>query len=195
VIVALRDAAAMIAPEKTAPPPDAASRQDDAYREAAATHGAALARLARGYEADPERRRDLIQEIHVALWRSLAGFDGRCSLRTWVYRVAQNVGASYVLRDQRRHARGFVSLAELDALPAGDDTERAAERRLALSQLLALVHRLAPVDRQVILMYLEGLDAASIGEVTGLRPDHVAVKIHRLKRVLASRFTEQGGSP
>ncbi len=37
------------------------SAQDDLYREAAATYGAALARLARGYEADAEIRRDLLQ--------------------------------------------------------------------------------------------------------------------------------------
>ena len=47
-----------------------------------------LDRLARAYESDPEKRRDLRQEIHFALWRSFATFDNRCSLRTWVYRVA-----------------------------------------------------------------------------------------------------------
>src|SRR5262245_30570957 len=51
------------------------------YAEAAETFGAALGRLARAYERDAERRRDLLQEIHVALWRSLSRFDGRCSLR------------------------------------------------------------------------------------------------------------------
>jgi RNA polymerase sigma-70 factor, ECF subfamily len=61
---------------------------DELYKEASATYGAALQRLARGYEADPERGRDLLQEIHIELWRSLRLFDNRCSLRTWVYRVA-----------------------------------------------------------------------------------------------------------
>src|SRR5262245_30630873 len=56
------------------------------YEQAAATYGAALERLARAYEPDADRRRDL-QELHLALWRSFAGFDGRCSLRTWVYRI------------------------------------------------------------------------------------------------------------
>ena len=65
--------------------------QDELYEEAAGTYGTALERLARAYEAKPEARHDLVQEIHFALWRSLAGFDGRCSLRTWAYRVADNV--------------------------------------------------------------------------------------------------------
>jgi DNA-directed RNA polymerase specialized sigma24 family protein len=54
------------------------TRQDELYQEASAGFGAALERMARGYEADPERRRDLLQEIHLAHWQSLAGFDGRC---------------------------------------------------------------------------------------------------------------------
>src|SRR5688572_2111714 len=41
---------------------------DDLYGKAAAEFGGALERLARGYEADSDRRRDLLQEIHVALW-------------------------------------------------------------------------------------------------------------------------------
>ena len=57
--------------------------QDDLYERAAAEFGAALGRLARGYEADPEKRRDLLQEVHLALWRSFEGFNARCSLRTW----------------------------------------------------------------------------------------------------------------
>ena len=70
------------------------------YDEAAAAFGPALARLAVAYERDPHRRQDLLQDIHFALWRSLAAFDGRCALRTWVYRVAHNVATSHALRDR-----------------------------------------------------------------------------------------------
>lgn len=67
------------------------------YQQVVRTYGAAVERLARAYEADPDLRRDLLQEIHVALWRSFRGFDGRYSLRTWIYRVSHNAGASHVL--------------------------------------------------------------------------------------------------
>jgi RNA polymerase sigma-70 factor, ECF subfamily len=77
-------------------------KQDDLYAEAAATYGAALGRLARGYEPDADKRRDLLQEIHMALWQSLERFDGRCSLRTWTYRVAHNIATSKVLRRRGR---------------------------------------------------------------------------------------------
>ena len=66
--------------------------QDGLYREAVEQFAAGMARLATAYEADPERRRDLSQNIHFQLWRSFARYDARCSLRTWVYRVAHHVG-------------------------------------------------------------------------------------------------------
>ena len=52
---------------------------EERYAVVARELGAALERLAGGYERDPDARRDLLQDIHVALWRSLARYDGRCS--------------------------------------------------------------------------------------------------------------------
>jgi len=165
------------------------STQDDLYQEAATNHGGALERLARAYEADPDIRRDLLQEIHIALWRSFDGFGGRCSLRTWIYRVAHNVSTSHVLRQRRARSQTLVGLEELENLP--DSNSNDADRGHALDRLLNLIQRLKPLDRQVILSYLEGLDAASIGEITGLSAANVATKIHRIKAILTRRF--QGG--
>lgn len=46
----------------------------------------------------------------------------------------------------------------------------------------------------VILLWLEGLEAADIGEVVGLSPDNVAQKVHRTRKVLQRQF-ETGGTP
>jgi RNA polymerase sigma-70 factor, ECF subfamily len=166
----------------------ARSTEDALYREAAATYGAALERLARVYEADPELRRDLLQEIHVALWRSFRGFDGRCSLRTWIYRVANNAATSYVIRQRRVKAQMLVGVEELERIPDGTETENAAQQEQVLERLFAMIYRLQPLDRQVMLAYLEGMDAASIAEITGLSARNVATKIHRTKRLLRRRF-------
>ncbi|MFL5296546.1 MAG: RNA polymerase sigma factor [Phenylobacterium sp.] len=166
--------------------------QDERYAAAAAEFGPAIERLARAYEAAPDARSDLIQDIHVALWRSLRGFDGRCSLRTWVYRVAHNTAAGHVQR--RRRWRGEQQAGEdaLAAVAGDDDPEAAVGERRALERLMALIHELGPPDRQVALLYLEDLDAAAIGEITGLSAGAVATKIHRLKALLARRFAEGG---
>jgi RNA polymerase sigma-70 factor (ECF subfamily) len=88
--------------------------RDDLYKEAVAGCGAALERLARAYELNPDKRRDLLQEIHVALWQSFENFEGRCSLKTWVYRVAHNTATSVVIRKKTR-APAFVDLEEVEA--------------------------------------------------------------------------------
>jgi RNA polymerase sigma-70 factor, ECF subfamily len=168
------------------------STQDDLYQDAATVYGAAIERLARAYEADAEIRRDLLQDIHIALWRSFEGFDGRCSLRTWIYRVAHNVAASHVLRQRRTRSQALVGLEELENLPDESSGQPAADRNQALDRLLNLIQRLKPLDRHVILSYLEGMDAASIAEITGLSPGNVATKIHRIKAVLARRFQAGG---
>ena len=169
------------------------SPQDARYRQAAAEFGPALERLARAYEADPERRRDLLQEIHLALWRSFAGWHGACSMRTWVYRVAHNAATSHVIRERRVRSQVLVSIEELDAMPDPIAAEAEAGHRQALDRLLALVQSLKPLDRQVILSYLEGLDAAAISEITGISPGNVATKIHRIKHLLTRRFHQ--GAP
>jgi len=150
--------------------------------------GSSLDRLARAYEADPEKRRDLSQDIHFQLWRSFQRYDGRCSLRTWVYRIAHHVATSHVIRE-RRIFSSLVTLEELETFPDKGGPE-AASRRANLDQLSALVQRLKPLDRQVIVCYLEDMDAASIGEITGLSPGNVAVRIHRIKNVLVKWFHE-----
>jgi RNA polymerase sigma-70 factor (ECF subfamily) len=160
--------------------------RDELYRHALAAHGAELARCCHGYERDPALRQELQQELHLALWQSLAGFRGDCSLRTWVYRVAHNVGVRHV----QQHA-GKAPMLELDEivdLPDERHDPGHTERRLDLQRVLALVHRLAPLDRELMLLYLEGLDAAGIADVTGLSARNVATKIHRIKALLASQL-------
>jgi RNA polymerase sigma-70 factor (ECF subfamily) len=163
--------------------------QDDLYQRAAEEHRLALERVSRAYEADPDKRRDLLQEIHLQVWRSFANFDSRCSVRTWVYRVAHNAAASYVIREKRS---ALVSIEDLEARPGEDRLESEGSRQHALERLAELIRQLKPLDRQVIVAYLEGLDAAAISEMTGLSPANVAMKVHRIKNVLARQF-HQGG--
>jgi RNA polymerase sigma-70 factor (ECF subfamily) len=167
--------------------------QDERYTSAAAEFGPALERLARATEADPDHRRDLLQEIHLALWRSLALFDGRCSLRTWVYRVAHNAAASHVLLRRRARAGAMVALEDFELSDDEANPEQAAGEQQALARLMAMIRALKPPDAQVMLLYLEDMDAAAIGEITGMSVGAVATKIHRIKTLLAKRFHDQGG--
>lgn len=165
--------------------------QQERYAEAARIFGGALERLTAAYERDVEARRDLLQDIHVALWRSLARFDGRCSLRTWVYRVAHNTAISRVIRPQAS-APTIVALDDLDSMAEASDREQGLDRRRALDRLHGLIRRLKPLDRQVMLLYLEEEGAASIAEITGLSVANVSTKVHRIKQILVRQFHDGG---
>lgn len=160
-------------------------QRDRHYQTAAAQFGSALARLARVYEPDPDQRRDLLQDIHLELWRSFSGFNGQCSLRTWVYRVAHNVGISKRLRKRKMH---LVSLEETSELPAAETEESSVDDIQILERLHTLIRQLAPPDDQVMVLYLEDLDAASIAEITGLSARAIAMRVHRIKSILARQF-------
>lgn len=166
-----------------------AGDRDERYLSAAAEFGPALERLARAYEADAVERRDLLQDIHFALWRSMATFDGRCSTRTWVYRVAHNTAVSHLL--VRKRAPKGASLEDFEVVDDAAGPEELAGEHRAIERLMAMIRALKPADAQIMLLYLEDLDAGAIGEITGLKPGAVATKIHRIKSLLAKRF--QGG--
>jgi RNA polymerase sigma-70 factor (ECF subfamily) len=172
-------------------PSSSKASQDERYARVAAAFGPALERLARASEANPEQRRDLLQEIHIALWRSFARFDDRCSERTWMYRVAHNVAASHA----RRARNGkLLTLDELEAVadPAQPNPELQVAERHAVARLTTLVQTLAAPDRQIVLLYLEGLEAKAIGEICGLSAGAVATKLSRLKAVLVQRINQGG---
>lgn len=162
-----------------------ASRQQLLYEEAVASFGPALARLIRSYERDDDKRQDLRQEIHLALWRSFGRFDDRCSMRTWTYRVAHNVAASFVLRRRRSRDAHAVTLDEAEALADDRRPDEIVNRALMVDRMHALIAELRPPDQQIILLYLEDVDAAGIAEITGLSAANVATKISRIKKVIA----------
>ena len=166
--------------------------QDDPYRLAAAEFGAALARLATAYEANAAYREDLLQDIHLALWRSFAVFGNRCALRTWVYRVAHNTASTHVLRQKRARLSRLVSVEELDAMPGDADDDRLLDARATLEKLAAIIRKLKPIDREVMLLHLEGCQPVEIADIVGISPNNVAQKIHRTKKVLRDRLLSGG---
>src|SRR5262245_54816176 len=166
------------------------SQRGELYRTAIQEFGRALDRLAAGYEGDPEKRLDLRQDIHLQLWKSFQVFDERCSLKTWTFRVAHNTAVSYVNRERRMNAR-FVSLEEIEQTAPSKSAEPDIDRQRILQQLSHLVLTLKPLDRQIMICYLEGMDAVSIADITGLSSGNVAMKIHRIKNILFRRFLKE----
>ncbi len=125
----------------------------------------------------------------MALWRSLATYAKQCSLRTWVYRVAHNTAATHVRRQRRTRLSQSVSFDELDDLPGNSGGERFVDESDLLTRMHAMIQRLKPIDRDVLLLYLEGMEATEIAEIVGISRSNVAQKVHRVKILLQRHFS------
>lgn len=160
------------------------------FQQLVSRYGPALQRLTLGYEASAEARRDLLQEVWVALWRALPSFEGRASLKTWVFRVAHNVAASHVLRARRSGTSAWRSLDELAEPASCTDAESAVLSRFRVEALADSVRELRPLDRQLVLLFLEGFSPSEIAQVTGISKTNVTTKLSRLRAGLRRRVEE-----
>ncbi len=157
-------------------------------------HRRILYKVARGYCRHESDRADLIQEMAGQLWRGFARYDKRIRFSTWMYRVALNVAISFY-RSEGRRIR--------DALPLDGPTlqwivenvaaqrpaaETAHEESEELRRLRELVFALAPLDRALITLYLDGNSHAEIAEIAGLSVTNVGTKIQRIKERLQRTF-------
>jgi RNA polymerase sigma-70 factor (ECF subfamily) len=160
------------------------------FAELSAAHMGGFTRLAQAYEFDPERRRDLVQEILCEIWRAMPGFSGASSIKTYAYRVAHNVCVAHVAKAVRRKTH-LLGLDEVEAV--GFDGVAAAEEKDLRSKLLELVGQLKPRERAIALMHLEGFDHTEIAAVLELSPSNVATLVHRIKHALTAAL--QPGGP
>jgi RNA polymerase sigma factor (sigma-70 family) len=140
-----------------------------------------LQRLAFAYERDADLRRDLLQEIRLALWRALPTFRNEASERTFVYRVAHNRALTQIAK---RHPEQLSLSIALDRPDSSPDPEETVASKLQEAELRAKVSALPLVFRQVVSLALEGLSNREIGDVIGITEGNVAVRLTRAKRLL-----------
>jgi RNA polymerase sigma-70 factor (ECF subfamily) len=81
----------------------AALRQGDelVYARLVDQHTAALLRVARGYVASREIAEEVVQETWIALIKGIDKFEGRSSVRTWLFTVMINIAKSRGIRERR----------------------------------------------------------------------------------------------
>ena len=135
---------------------------------------------------------DAVQETLVRAWRSSGRFEGRASVRTWLYRIATNVCID-MLRSRREepaadldHDQPFVhepasGLDPADAAESTDDVRRAF--------IVALQH--LPPRQRTVLALREGLRwrAAEVAEALDTTPAAVNSALQRARATLAARAT------
>lgn len=143
-------------------------------------HRGIVFKVAGTYAWQADDRDDLVQEIAAQLWRAYPGFDGERPFSTWMYRIALNVAISHT-RSRGHRERHHVPLDEqLHDIADEHGSDPATEMQVrALRRFIAA---LAPLDRALMLLYLDECSYREIADVLGLSETNVATKIGRLKQ-------------
>jgi RNA polymerase sigma-70 factor (ECF subfamily) len=135
-----------------------------------------LFRVVNTYCSNHEDQKDLLQEIRLQLWRSFPKYDPGKGRSTWVYRIALNVAISW-LRSKKRRKEAEQSEESVTRV---DDAGKQAQ----IQRLYQLIQQLRPLDRALILLYLDDLSQQEIAEVMGISLSNVSSRVHRIKQQL-----------
>jgi RNA polymerase sigma-70 factor (TIGR02960 family) len=196
----------------------ARSGDDDAFRALVAPHEAELRLHCYRMLGSAQDAEDTLQEVLLAAWRGLAGFEGRASVRTWLYRVA-TTRCLNALRSRARRApatppphlalppptrRAEVTWLEpypdtlLAALPDnGPGPEARFESREAISlAFVTAVQVLPPRQRAVLLLRdVLGFSAAEAAAILAVTEDAVKSALKRARAALGDHPADAGQAP
>jgi RNA polymerase sigma factor (sigma-70 family) len=152
------------------------------------SHRGILFKVCNLYGSSHEDREDLAQEILIQLWRSFPAFDGRCAFSTWMYRVALNTAISWLRHDtlRRKHVEPAAEQI-LIALPAKE--AESDELRL----LYRLIDGLDPMQKAMVMLYLDGNSHQEIAEVLGITASNVSTRMNRLKSEWKRKIGQTNG--
>jgi RNA polymerase sigma factor (sigma-70 family) len=146
-------------------------------------HKKILYMICNSFCRNPDEREDLAQEIMVQLWKSFDAFQERRRFSTWMYRIAINVAISFYRRQSTRTR--YVLSDEERLLNTIDEKATQSPEIQALYQF---IDELDPLNRALVLLYLDGNSYLEIAEVLGISETNVATKISRLKQTMRREF-------
>ncbi len=125
---------------------------------------------------------DLRQEILTNLWLGLEQFRGTSKLSTWVYRVAVN-SALMAIRNYKPKIETLpFGISDVDISSESDNNK--IEQLTALHEL---INQLLPIEKAIILLWLDEYSYEEIADIIGIERNNVATKLHRIKNKLISK--------
>ncbi len=145
--------------------------------------------MAAGYSSSLADRHDLIQEINLQLWKAYPRYSPERPFSTWMYRIALNVAISF-LRSNTRPVRQTVSLDEIDI---ADETAGSREPDERIPILQSVIAGLDPLNRALLLLYLDDHSYREISSILGITETNVATKLNRLKQRVRRDITQITG--
>lgn len=128
------------------------------------------------FSKDNDEVADMFQEVLIRLWNGMESFDGRSNIKTWIYRVALNTCITIDKRKKRNH-KTQLSM-DIDYF---NSREVKSEQAQFLYQRIS---RLQPLDRAIVLLWLEDISYDEIAAIIGITAKNVSVRLVRIREQL-----------
>ncbi|HLU65154.1 MAG TPA: sigma-70 family RNA polymerase sigma factor [Kofleriaceae bacterium] len=128
---------------------------------------------------------DLVQEVYIEVFRSLARFRGEAKLATWIARITTRVALAAIRR--RRPAASSLDVVPEPASGAPGAAE-VLEMRQAAARLYAVLDRVDPVQRIAFALHvIEGLPLREVAEITDASLVATKSRVWRARREVERR--------
>jgi RNA polymerase sigma-70 factor (ECF subfamily) len=184
--------------------------------------GAALLRLARTFVRDRAVAEEVVQETWLAVLNGIDRFEGRSSLKTWIFQILSNRAKTRAVRERRSAPFSALAVAGVDDEPAVDadrfraegrwaghwaaapsDWSHLPEERLLGRETLARVNEaigtLPPRQAEVLVLRdVEGWDPAEVCAALGITDGNQRILLHRARskvRAALERYLAEGVAP
>lgn len=177
---------------------------EDAFMMLVETHQAMMVRIARMYVSSQAVAEEVVQDAWIGILQGLPKFEGRSSLRTWMYRILANIAKTRGIREGR--SQPFSALVDPDTSPSvpemwfrasddgfpdhwstlPNDWRGVPEDRLLAGETLRIVGEaidgLPPVQAEVIrLRDVLGWTSEEVRNVLDLSETNQRVLLHRAR--------------
>ncbi|MBI5805606.1 RNA polymerase sigma factor [candidate division TA06 bacterium] len=140
-------------------------------KEVITSNSQAIYRLCYRLTGNVEDAKDLTQEVFIRAYKGLDGFRGQSEIKTWLYRIAINLGSSW----RKKEAFSSISMDEIPepSAPDGQDSEKVRAVKKAVSEL-------PYKQRMVFVMHqYEGFKHEEIAKMTGRTEGSVKANYHQ----------------
>lgn len=155
--------------------------RDALFAEVSANYSGLISRIALSYEADPGLRRDLVQDILLAIWIALDSFRGDSSLKTFIAAIAQKRSISHVTRRAREPRQEALPDHLVSAMLLPDEVAMQNDLK---KHLVSSIQKLPIPQREAMVLCFEGFSYGEMSQVLGISTNAAMLRCQRAKAAL-----------
>lgn len=139
-----------------------------------------IVKIVNVYAYNSQDRKDLMSDIVFELWKSYPKFRGDARISTWLYRVALNIALK---TKRKRDSNKLLFVEELLTFDSGAFINT-LDNNSTISLLYKCIEELNPINKAIILLYLDDKSNEEIAEITGLSRTNVSTRLSRIREQL-----------